>query len=107
VTHDSIWLWDRSFCAAAESFQRFIASTDSEFRLGNQILRQADSLRVSDNPGANGWICRYWATKLSDWPMDRSMELEIQYTYKTAVNDGKTDYPAGKYSEQIWVFVKG
>jgi len=106
VTHNSVWLWDWYFCAAAESFKDFIASTDLEFRLDNQLLREADNLRVYDNPGGKGWICRIWTTKLSEWPVDRTVELEINYTYKTAVNDGKTDYPAGEYYEQIWVFVK-
>jgi hypothetical protein len=107
VPHSSVWLWDWSFCTTTEKFSAFLASTDLQFRLEDQPLREEYNLRVYDRPGMKGWICRNWATMLSEWPLDRAVDLEIRYTYRIALNDGKTDYPAGDYSQLIMVVVKG
>jgi hypothetical protein len=106
VTHDSEWVWDCYFCAANEEFPKFIGSLDLEFRIGGVPLGK-EYLREFDKPGIKGWLCRYWSTLISNWPPDHSVFLEIHYFLRKAVSDGRTDFPAGEYSQLLVVVVKG
>jgi hypothetical protein len=106
VTRSSTWLWDLYFCAVAENFLGFMTSVKVEFRVEVQLLKETENLRIYDSPGAGGWVCRNWVTKLSDWPVGMSVNLEIHYSFLRPVFDGNTRYPAGEYYQQISVFVK-
>jgi hypothetical protein len=106
VTHDSVWLWDCYFCTTDETFHAFLATLDLEFRIDGIRLAE-EFIRVYDRPGVKGWICRNWSTKLTGWPRDRSVFLEIHYTHKQATSDGKNDFASGEYSQTIVVVVKG
>ena len=106
VTHDSAWIWDCYFCATETTFPDFLATLEVEFRIDKVRLEEA-SIRIFDRPGAKGWICRHWATKLTYWPKDRSVFLEIRYAHNQKANDGRNEFAAGEYSQTIVVVVRG
>jgi hypothetical protein len=105
VKKDSTWLWDCNFCASDQAFLDYAGAIQLEFRIDGMPLRE-DLLRIYDRPGIAGWICRIWSTVLTDWPPDRSVNLEVVYSYGKPVSDGKTEFPAGEYHQQIVVFVE-
>jgi hypothetical protein len=98
-------LWDCNFCAASESFLEYTGAVHLEFRIDGKPL-QGDMFRIYDRPGIPGWVCRIWSTALSGWPEDKSVNLEIVYSYDKPVSDGRVEYPAGEYHQQIVVFVE-
>jgi hypothetical protein len=106
VTHDSAWLWDCYFCSTNEAFHDFLANLDLEFQI-DKVRLGDEFIRVYDTPGIKGWICRNWSTKLTGWPQDRSVFLEIHYTLKVKTSDGRDEFDAGEYTQTIVVVVKG
>lgn len=106
ITHDSAWLWDCYFCTTDEAFHDFLATLELEFRI-DKVRLGDEFIRIYDRPGTKGWICRNWSTKLTGWPQDRSVFLEIHYTHKKAANDGKDEFAAGEYTQTVVVVVRG
>ncbi|MBN1438199.1 MAG: hypothetical protein JW929_02225 [Anaerolineales bacterium] len=104
VARNSVWLWDCRFCATSDAFQDFLATLTVEFRIDDVRLGD-ESLRIYDRSGAGGWICRNWSTKLSGWPLDRSLFLEIRYTHSAPTSDGKDEFAAGEYRQTIVALV--
>jgi|GEM_PF-3096370 len=106
ITRESAWLWDCYFCTTDEAFHDFLGTLEVEFwidkvRLGDELIR------IYDRPGIAGWICRNWSTRMTGWPKDRSVFLEIRYTHSAPTSDGRDEFAAGEYSQTIVVVVKG
>jgi hypothetical protein len=106
VAGDSTWIWDSYFCATNEAFPEYLDSLTVELRINSRPLAES-AIRISDRPGTKGWLCRSWATKLSGWPPDKSIFLEIRYTHSRATSDGRSEFAAGEYSQLLVVVVKG
>ena len=106
VTQDSEWVWDCYFCTTNEKFQDFMDSLIVEFLINGGPLEESH-MRIFDNPGIKGWLCRNWSTILSGWPEGRSVFLEIHFKHSWMVSDGRADFPAGEYSQLLVVVVKG
>jgi hypothetical protein len=100
---DSPWLWDWSFCALNDDFSDYISSIDIAFFIGAQPLQENRHLLVRDAPVGGEWTCRYWSTVLTHWPRDQAVNLEIRYSSRVEVYDGKNRYAAGEYSQLISV----
>jgi hypothetical protein len=103
LPNDSAWLWDWSFCALGGYFSDYIHSIDIGFYIDAQPLEEGRHLLVRDAPGADEWTCRYWSTVLVNWPKDRAVSLEIRYSSRVDVDDGKYRYRAGEYSQLIMI----
>jgi hypothetical protein len=105
ITSTSAWMWDCYFCAQDKAYPSYIDSIRVRFLVDGQSLPEG-SLRVFDGKGAEGWQCRTWATMLSGWPPESTVNLEIRSTFKQAVSDGRSEYPAGEYRQIINVAVE-
>jgi hypothetical protein len=106
VTADSVWMWDCYFCAREAAFPGFIGALRVRFRVEGQTIPE-ETLNIFDGKGGEaGWICRTWATMLSGWPADGTVELEIRSAFQQAVFDGENEYPAGEYRQVINITVK-
>lgn len=105
VAGDSIWIWDGYFCATNDAFPEYQDSLAVELRINDRPLAES-AIRIFDRPGTKGWLCRGWATKLSGWPPDKSVFLEIRYTHSRAASDGRSEFAAGEYSQLLVVVVK-
>ena len=106
VKPDSKWLWDCYFCTMNENFQDFMGSLTLEFLINDSPLEEG-YIRTFDTPGIKGWLCRNWSTILSGWPEGRSVFLEIHFTHRRQVSDGRVEFPAGEYRQLLVVVVKG
>ncbi|MBN2083696.1 MAG: hypothetical protein JW748_00630 [Anaerolineales bacterium] len=106
ITHDSAWLWDCFFCTTDAAFHDFLGTLEVEFWIDKVRLKD-DFIRIYDRQGISGWICRNWSTKMTGWPKDRSVFLEIRYTHSAMTSDGRDEFAAGEYSQTIVVVVKG
>lgn len=107
VPKNSMWQWDWYFCAGEKYYSDYFGSLELTFLLDDQPLQEEHNLLIYDKPGIKGWICHYWTTVLSRWPPNRVVHLEIRYTFTTDVDDGKTEYPAGDYSQLILAIGNG
>ena len=105
VRPDSTWLWDWSICTTTDTFQNFLSAVSMELLVDGTPLT-AGQYWVHDTKGAPGWLCRQWVTKLSGWPRDSSLFLEVRYTQSRKENDGNADYAAGEYRQTIAVVVE-
>jgi hypothetical protein len=106
VKPDSKWLWDCYFCTMNENFQDYTDSLTLEFLINDSPLEE-QYIRTFDTPGIKGWLCRNWSTTLSGWPKARSVFLEIHFTHRRQVSDGRAEFPAGEYRQLLVVVVKG
>ncbi len=106
ITHDSAWLWDYYLCTTEATFQDYLDSLDVKFRI-DRVLLEDRFIRMYERPGAQGWLCRYWSTKLTNWPQDRTVFLEILSRLHRPASDGKDEFAAGDYSQTIIVSVIG
>jgi hypothetical protein len=106
ITHDSAWLWDYYLCTTEATFQDYLDALDVEFRI-DKVHLEDRFIRIYERPGAQGWLCRYWSTKLTNWPQDRTVFLEILSRLNRPASDGKDEFTAGDYSQTIIVSVIG
>jgi hypothetical protein len=99
-------IWDPYFCATNGAFPDYQASLTVELRINNRPLAEG-AIRIFDRPGTKGWLCRSWSTKLSGWPPDKSIFLEIRPTHSRATSGGRSEFHPGEYSQLLVVVVKG
>jgi hypothetical protein len=96
--------WNFSWCATtAEGLAQALSPLDIEFLIGGQKVGE-DAFRIYDR-AEGGWQCRTWAILTAGWQPGDQTDLEIRYTLRQSVSDGKTAYPAGEYRQIIHVAV--
>ena len=96
-------LWSFSWCAKNEdTLRKILAPLDLKFFIDESLVYYPQ-IRVESSSISNGWVCRQWITLLSEWEVDTSHILEINYTLKEPIFDGSNNYPAGVYHQIIKV----
>jgi hypothetical protein len=98
------WRWNFSWCATTEDgLAQALSPLEVEFLIGGEKVGE-DAFRMY-NHAEGSWQCRTWAMLMAGWQAGDTTDLEIHYTLKEPVNDGKTAYPAGEYRQIIHLSV--
>ncbi|MBN1874982.1 MAG: protein kinase [Anaerolineae bacterium] len=97
--------WAFEWCATDESGLEVSLSPLVVQLLIDGVIVPGTDIFEGKKTTADGWKCHYWATALSGWQKDTSVQLEINYNLVKSVCDGKETYPAGEYRQIIYAYV--
>ncbi|MCQ3938513.1 MAG: peptidase S41 [Chloroflexi bacterium] len=96
-------IWAYYWCTTTtEILEQNFKQIDVTFTLNGEEI-PLDQFAVTDLP-SGGNQCRIIYTALSDWKPGEH-HLTTAVTFKTPINDGMGDYPAGDYISEFSVFV--
>ncbi len=97
--------WEYGWCAAsAKILAANLKSIKPSFVLDGQEVPLSD-FAVDEGPGQGSEQCHAWYVVLDQWPTGVH-QLTTTMTFASAVNDGKSEYPAGDYVQQYTVYVQ-
>lgn len=97
--------WEYVWCAAsAKILAANLKSIKPSFVLDGQDVPRTD-FAVDEGPGQGGEQCHAWYVVLDLWPTGIH-QLTTTTTLASAINDGKSEYPAGEYIQQYTVYVQ-
>ncbi|MFZ5878434.1 MAG: S41 family peptidase [Chloroflexota bacterium] len=97
-------IWAYAWCASdAPTLEQNLADITLQFVLDGKEI-PLENFAVYDTD-ANGKSCRLYYTALSDWPAGEH-HLTTTATFKSVINDGAADFPAGEYVLEYTVYVK-
>lgn len=100
------WRWGFSWHAIDSStLQEILKPFSVEFFVNGEKLSNAQILTYNDTD-PNGWVCKRWATMLSNWPPNGRIELEVRYRLTESIHDGKEIFAPGLYRQVIIVSVR-
>jgi C-terminal processing protease CtpA/Prc len=97
-----LWIW--GWCAASkQTLAANYQQIELAFNLDGKDI-PAKNFYAYDNEG-NGQFCRFYVGELTDWPAGEH-HLNTTVTFKTPINDGFADYPAGTQVFNYGVYLK-
>ena len=101
-SQDLFWAWN--WCAKDQkTLDQNLTNIQLAFSLDGSAV-PIDQFQKLDYP-SNGQACTVYVTVLSDWQAGEN-HLSTTVTFTTAINDGMSDYPAGKQIFEYVVYVK-
>lgn len=104
LAREQTLIWAYAWCTTtADILNQNFQNIELTFVLNGKTI-PLDQLRTDDLP-AGGQQCRLYYTALSKW-MPGEHRLTITATFKTKINDGMSDYPAGDYIMDYTVYVR-
>lgn len=104
LARDQTLIWMYAWCTTTtEILNQNFQNIELEFVLNGKVI-PLDQLRTDDLP-AGGQQCRLYYTALSKW-MPGEHHLTITATFKTAINDGVSNYEAGDYVMDFTVYMR-
>lgn len=96
-------IWAYYWCTTTkEVLDQNFSQINLQFELNGEVV-PLDQFATADLP-SGGNQCRIIYTALSDWKSGEH-HLTTSVTFKTPINDGMSDYPAGDYVSEYSVFV--
>jgi C-terminal processing protease CtpA/Prc len=97
-----LWVW--GWCASSkQTLDENYKQIGLSFNLDGKGI-PVDNFYAFDNQG-NGQFCRFYIAELTDWPAGEH-HLNTTVTFKSPINDGFTDYPAGTQVFNYGVYIK-
>lgn len=96
-------IWAYYWCTTTkEVLDQNFSQINVQFELNGEVV-PLDQFATAELP-SGGNQCRIIYTALSDWKTGEH-HLTTTVTFKTPINDGMGDYPAGDYVSEYSVFV--
>jgi C-terminal processing protease CtpA/Prc len=96
-------IWGYFWCTTTkEILDQNFSQIDVQFEMNGEVVPM-DKFAVADLP-SGGNQCHIIYTALSDWTTGEH-HLSTSVTFKSPINDGMSDYPAGVYVSEYSVFV--
>jgi hypothetical protein len=97
-----LWIW--GWCAASkETLAANYKQIELAFNLDGKNIPAKD-FYAYDNEG-NGQFCQFYVGELTDWPAGEH-HLSTTVNFKSPINDGFADYPAGTQVFNYTVYLK-
>lgn len=98
--------WSFEWCAIDEATLNSIVQPLRVDFLVDGALVPYSSIQLERKERSNGWACDTWSTLLTNWPRERTIELDVHYSLAQGINDGQNSYPAGGYHQVIYATVR-
>lgn len=103
LTKSETLIWAYYWCTSTtDVLKQNFSQIEVKFELNGEVVPN-DKFAVTELE-ANGTQCRIIYTALSEWKSGEH-HLTTSVTFKTPLNDGMGDYPAGDYISEYSVFV--
>jgi len=91
------YLWPIHWCANNQkNLQVDIDNITTIFTVNGRTVPDKYILDY-DFDANTGWKCNYRALIISDWLSNTQYTLQVERIFKTSIDDGQQEYPAGSY----------